>query len=228
MNKPDSDATRPATRDRLLAEALRLFSERDYDGTSVAAIEEAAGLAPGRGGLYRHFPSKEALLAAAAEHEADRSRHLVSGLRAAAASGDGSVDAIEAIAWAGLQRLRSERHLTRLLIRDLQRFPEQLATVADSDIRPAVEALAGWLEPLVDPDQIDALALAAVLVGAITQLWLLEDLFGKHPAGVDTARYVSMLARLCAAAIASPAAGPRAPAVDSGSEVDVQCEGGEC
>ncbi|MGY1944425.1 cytochrome P450 [Nocardia asiatica] len=48
-----------STRDRIVAEALRLFAEQGYASTSVAAIEEAAGLSPESGALYTHFGSKE-------------------------------------------------------------------------------------------------------------------------------------------------------------------------
>ncbi|TIW87792.1 MAG: helix-turn-helix transcriptional regulator, partial [Mesorhizobium sp.] len=54
-----------AGRERILREAIRLFAERGYDRTSVPEIQEAAGLSRGSGALYKHFPSKEALLAAA-------------------------------------------------------------------------------------------------------------------------------------------------------------------
>ncbi len=51
-----------ATRTRLLACAMRLFGELGYAATTVAQIEQAAGLSPGSGGLYRHFRSKQDLL----------------------------------------------------------------------------------------------------------------------------------------------------------------------
>src|SRR4051794_3479699 len=50
------------TRDQILEAAIGLFARRGYSSTTVAQIEEAAGLSPGSGGLYRHFPSKQALL----------------------------------------------------------------------------------------------------------------------------------------------------------------------
>lgn len=46
---------------RIKAAALPLFAERGFAGTSIAAIETAAGLAPRAGAFYRHFASKEAL-----------------------------------------------------------------------------------------------------------------------------------------------------------------------
>lgn len=60
------------TRDRLVSEAMRLFSQQGYRATSVAQIEKAAGLAPGSGALYHHFKSKEALLAAGIDRQLDR------------------------------------------------------------------------------------------------------------------------------------------------------------
>jgi AcrR family transcriptional regulator len=60
------------TRERLVTEAMRLFGEQGYQGTSVAQIEEAAGLAPGSGALYHHFKSKEELLEAGIDRQLDR------------------------------------------------------------------------------------------------------------------------------------------------------------
>jgi AcrR family transcriptional regulator len=51
-----------ATRERLLVAGRELFGARGYDGTSIEAILEAAGVA--RGALYHHFPTKEALFEA--------------------------------------------------------------------------------------------------------------------------------------------------------------------
>src|SRR5918992_5116165 len=60
-----------STRQRLLDAGLKLFAERGYRGTTVGHVEEAAGLAPRAGALYKHFGSKKDLLAAVVE------RHLV-------------------------------------------------------------------------------------------------------------------------------------------------------
>lgn len=60
------------TRERLLTEAMRLFSDKGFEATSVSQIEAAAGLAAGSGALYRHFKSKDALLAAGIDRQLDR------------------------------------------------------------------------------------------------------------------------------------------------------------
>lgn len=51
------------SRRRILKEAARLYRGRGFDGVGVAEIMEAAGMT--HGGFYRHFPSKEALIAEA-------------------------------------------------------------------------------------------------------------------------------------------------------------------
>jgi AcrR family transcriptional regulator len=53
------------TRERLIAEARRLFRERGYAATSLEQIAEAAGVT--KGAIYGHFSSKEDLLTSALE-----------------------------------------------------------------------------------------------------------------------------------------------------------------
>lgn len=43
---------------------MRLFAERGYQAVSVADIQVAAGMTAGSGALYKHFPTKQALLEA--------------------------------------------------------------------------------------------------------------------------------------------------------------------
>src|SRR5271168_4524676 len=69
--------TTPAsTRERLVTEAIRLFSAKGFEATSVSQIEAAAGLSPGSGALYRHFKSKDALLDAGIDRQLDRRRAM--------------------------------------------------------------------------------------------------------------------------------------------------------
>src|ERR1700754_2562002 len=68
MTKPlRADAQR--NRDRLLEAALTEFTEQGPDAT-LDAIAKAAGV--GIGTLYRHFPTKEALVAAVYRTELER------------------------------------------------------------------------------------------------------------------------------------------------------------
>jgi TetR/AcrR family transcriptional regulator, transcriptional repressor for nem operon len=54
------------TRARIVAKAAPLFNQRGLEGTSMSALMEATGLE--KGGIYRHFPSKEAVAAEAFDY----------------------------------------------------------------------------------------------------------------------------------------------------------------
>lgn len=73
--------TATPTRQRLVDEAMRLFSANGYEATPVSQIEAAAGLAGGSGALYHHFASKEALLEAGIDRQLDR-RQAMGDIRA--------------------------------------------------------------------------------------------------------------------------------------------------
>jgi TetR/AcrR family transcriptional regulator, transcriptional repressor for nem operon len=67
------------TRKRIIEEAAPLFNQRGYEGCSIQDIMDATGLE--KGGIYRHFESKEELAAEAfdfawATTSGSRRRHL--------------------------------------------------------------------------------------------------------------------------------------------------------
>lgn len=61
-----------STRDRLLDAAIELFARQGYAATSVAEIQQASGLSPGSGALYKHLPFKRALLREATQRQVNR------------------------------------------------------------------------------------------------------------------------------------------------------------
>lgn len=201
------------TRDRIIDEAMRLFGERGYAGTTIADIEAASGLAGGGGGLYRHFSSKRALLDAGVRRQVESNRGLVGRLDAApgAPGTPASTAALEEqlreLGHAGLDRLEHERDLNRLIVRDLRQFPDLLATAAELEIRPVQAALAGWMARQDGGDGLDAPAVAAVLAGAIAHYWLLRDVFGEHPSLVSVDRYVDALVQLVSSTLAAATPG---------------------
>ncbi len=69
-----ADARR--NRDRILKAAMQHFASHGI-GASLEEIAKAAGV--GAGTLYRHFPSREALLAAACRPASGTARSLASG-----------------------------------------------------------------------------------------------------------------------------------------------------
>lgn len=54
------------TRQRIVAQAAPVFNTYGYSGTSMAELTKATGLE--KGGIYNHFPSKEALALAAFDY----------------------------------------------------------------------------------------------------------------------------------------------------------------
>jgi AcrR family transcriptional regulator len=65
MARVTRETSKARTRQRLLAEAERLFRERGYAATSLEQIAEAADVT--KGAIYGHFSSKEDLLLSAIE-----------------------------------------------------------------------------------------------------------------------------------------------------------------
>lgn len=192
------------TRDRVINEAMRLFGEQGYTATTIAQIEAAAGLSPGSGSLYKHFKSKAAVLAegigrliddgaqlrALFEAQQDRAVHDRMVLR----------DRVALLAQAGLQRLEDERDFNRVLIRDLQKFPDLLERARVDEIHGNHQGLTSWLSRQTGADEEPARdwgAVAAVIMDALAHYWLLQDVFGgDHPSGVSERRYLDALVDL--------------------------------
>jgi AcrR family transcriptional regulator len=200
-----------SSRDRILAEALRLFGEQGYAGTSIAQIEKAAGLSPGSGALYRHFKSKDELLVQALEARVlDRGQwaqflspdfSVLAMLDLVAPDSD-IVDRLMVLCRIGLQRLDHDRDVTRILLRD-NTAPQDALEVARRDEHLVVlSVLSRGLAELAGPDQGDEDwdALAVVLQAAVAHYWLVRDVFGgEHPSTIDPDRYLRAIAEMVAA-----------------------------
>lgn len=64
-----SDAEKKKSHQRIVSSAARMVREKGIDAISVSEVMQAAGLT--HGGFYRHFKSKEDLVAAAVHHAVD-------------------------------------------------------------------------------------------------------------------------------------------------------------
>jgi len=222
------------TRQRLLREAMRLFGEHGYAATSIAMIEQAAGLSPGSGSLYKHFASKQELLSAGLDQLLRGTPELTARLEETAsrslprrrADAEAALNTIMVeTARAGLARLDQDRDLNRLLFRGLEAFPQLMARFRDEELRRAQDATAALLAGLAEQSsrrtsrgqnargqnlrsqdaggghEADWDAVAVVFVGAIAHYWLMRDVFGEHPSGIDEDRHVDAIARVAVAAL---------------------------
>jgi AcrR family transcriptional regulator len=193
------------TRERIVDEAMRLFSQHGYAATSIAKIEAAAGLTPGAGGIYHHFASKEAVLAAGIERQLARLgalreiRHVLGSL------GDLKAE-LTLTARYVLAELDSESELLRILASDARNRPQLLTTAADQLVSSTFEGFATWIGERAErpiPNK-DATAIAAVGLGSLLCTRLLRDVLGI-PAQVDDETLVDTWVELMVGALASPA-----------------------
>ena len=189
-----------STRERIVAEALRLFAERGYAATSVAEIEAASGLSPGAGGLYRHFRSKEEVLAAGVrEHIVRTKEQVTSVLQSASTFEDRPLEVrLRMTCQAGLAKMREEADLIRVLFRDLDQFPNLVAEMRDGIVNPLYDGISKWLaaQPEFAGAKEDWQAIAAILGGAVVNYWLANESLYEPPTRIDESRFVAAWARL--------------------------------
>jgi AcrR family transcriptional regulator len=179
------------TRQRIAEEALRLFADKGYAGTSVAEIERAAGLKPGAGGLYAHFESKRDVLAAAVGSSVGVANAAYS-MHAALPLEDPRAE-LTVIVRGSLLLFDATGDWIRVRLKEHDQFPELFAGDADLSAR-AYRYLADWLHAKVDAGVFvdhDCEATADVLFGAISSYWQRESSRGRRGGEVDRDQFVA-------------------------------------
>ncbi len=192
------------TRDRIIDQAMYLFSQHGYAATSIAKIEAAAGLTPGAGGLYHHFESKEAVLAAGIERQLARLDALREIHRVLTPVGNLRAELI-LIARYILNELDSESELLRILASDARNRPQILTAAVDQLVNSTFEGLAGWIDEHAEraSARSRARAIAAVGLGSLLSSRLLCDVLGI-PAQVDDEALVDTWVALMMVALGEP------------------------
>jgi AcrR family transcriptional regulator len=181
---------RHPTRDVLIGAALALFAAEGYRGTTIRKIEEAAGLTPGAGGMYRHFRSKEELLLAAVErYRADVASFIA---RAPEVMALGDVRA-ELLVAAKLSREFNERNdaLLRVLILEQRAIPKKAQRHFQTAWEDGYRLYARWLAVRLGPDtEVDVQAAAIQLFGSLAHYQVQVETFDHPPLGVETDRFI--------------------------------------
>jgi AcrR family transcriptional regulator len=191
-----------ATRDRIIHEAMRLFSAQGYKATTIAQIESAVGLTPGAGGLYHHFDSKESVLAAGIERQLARLDALRDIRRVLTPLDDLKAE-LTLTARYVLTELDSESELLRLLASEARNRPQLLTTAVERLVGSTFAGFAEWIgERAEAPTSSDkAATIAAVGLGALFSSRLLPDVLGVPFVADDEAlveTWVEMMIRtLC-------------------------------
>lgn len=186
-----------STRDRLLDAAIALFSSQGYASTSIAEIQQACGLSPGSGALYKHFPSKSALLREATQRQVHR-------IVAAREEHDRTrpTDTREALR-RGAERIWDTIETNSELLRVMYREPEAIegfsgelwsAVTASAYDRMGTAlsgATAAGTSQVEDPE-----ASAALLVASIAYFPIVRMLIGQTPGTISADRYREAWLRL--------------------------------
>jgi AcrR family transcriptional regulator len=191
------------TKQRLIDEGMRLFAERGFRGISVGEIETAAGLTPRAGGMYKHFPSKRALLEAAVERHIGELRSIGSVIELLPL-GDLRAELTLLLRWL-FGELVHQREICLVLEKDGRRLPDLrdrfFSEVVDAGYRQGAEFAQRRLKALPGADHFDAEAIAAAAVGAVVNFKRTEWTFGYTPLDLDEDRLVAGLVDLlCEAA----------------------------
>lgn len=178
-------------RDRLIAEAARLFARNGYAATSVADIQMASGLTGGSGALYKHFRSKRELLAAVIDTHITTMR--VSSQWFTDDVPDDLIEALRATAHAVWKAMQRDRQALRVMLRDLDEFPDLLETVWTEVREQVYDTFTGWLDDQAQRGavrSIDPAATAAVLLASLTYYPILDTLIGHHPGDIEAERFM--------------------------------------
>jgi AcrR family transcriptional regulator len=193
-----------ATRDRIVEEAMRLFSDQGYKATTIAQIEFAVGLTPGAGGLYHHFDSKESVLAAGIERQLARLDALRDIRRVLTPLGDLTAE-LTLTARYVLAELDTETELLRLLASEARNRPQLLTIAVERLVSSTFAGFAEWLgaraEASISSDK--AAAVAAVGLGALFSSRLLRDVLGV-PFGADDESLVDTWVQMMLKTLSDP------------------------
>lgn len=185
------------TRERLLDAGLSIFARKGFSATTVGEIERAAGLVPRRGALYRHFPGKLALLeAAVAQHDADIDRVVLD--LTAAADGDPKTLAVAFTSWL-LADMDRQKLMTQILEREggrLKKVRDRFRSGADQGFHATCQLLDRWAK--ARRLNLDARAVAVVLMGAVVNFRRSNWTLGRSPLGLTDQEFVEGLSDLIA------------------------------
>ncbi len=182
--------TAPSTRERIVTEAMKLFSSKGFEATSVSQIESAAGLSAGSGALYRHFKSKDALLAAGIDRQLDRRSAMQDISTLFAGLGDLHSE-LTVLSRYLLMVIDQESELLQIAARTPAGLSERLDSAYAALVDGLTDELTGWISawaPRASPDQ--AKVLAAIGVNSLLGERLAANLFRRASSPASDSRYL--------------------------------------
>lgn len=179
-----------STRERILDAAISLFAEQGYESTSTAQIENAVGLSPRSGAMYKHFRSKQELLEAALAPRLEAISELSDRVELGPLS-DLRSELLVLARWT-LAELEKERNLSLILMKDGARIPGFREAFRDAIVRPGHAISTEVLRRYSASHEVefsDVDALGSVLCSALVGFMLQRFLMGPDFVDVDEDRY---------------------------------------
>jgi TetR/AcrR family transcriptional repressor of nem operon len=166
--------SKEATHDRIVEAAARAIRRSGYNGTGVADIMKDAGLT--HGGFYAHFPSREAMLAEAADRAGSESVAMMERIANTAAP----PQALQAMMQAYLSKAHVEGIetgcATAALGSEMPRQAPEVRHAATRRIKEMIDLVARQLSDWGQPGAHErALVTVATMVGALTLARAVDD-----------------------------------------------------
>jgi AcrR family transcriptional regulator len=172
------------TYERIMDAAFELFVAQGIHGTAITDIERAVGLTAGRGSFYKHFKSKDDLLAAVIEREISRGMAEAVAGREALRLPEDPREAMKAACRQALLDMQHFSALFRLMVSEGDRVPA-IREIFTQALRHGVE-LNDWI------DDATRYVVISALVGYHTFELTGVDIYTD----VDTEQFISALADL--------------------------------
>lgn len=192
-----------STRERLLFAAQRLFADRGFEATSVGDIEEAAGFTRRGGTLYRHFPTKQAILTELIGQRREALSAAASPLRLLPL-GEPTAE-MRLVARAVLAEIDTEEDIHRIFEGSGEHAAgareEMLATVVEPSYAASAKLLQTWG---ATPSNPGATALATILIGGLVNTRRNRWTFGRVPLHVEDEQLVEAFVTIANALRLSP------------------------
>ena len=183
------------TRERLLAAGMRLFAAKGFSATSVGEIEAAVGLQPRRGALYRHYPSKAALLETSIERYFESMQGVATDLIMTPEMQPRQVAMVFG-QWM-LNTLDAQREMTHIIEREGERLKplrDRFRQISNAGFSATAQLIERWLQS--SNVKLDPQVASVILVGAIVNFRRSNWTFGGPPLDVDDERFLAELALL--------------------------------